>query len=87
MAHSATKSCTSNIYFYALLNRYCLYDLLTINESNWYHRFYRGSDGFVFRKNIKKDNTVKVFNRNFCRSLSFKYQKDMADRNGINGYR
>jgi len=46
-----------------------------------------GSDGFVFRKNIKKDNTVKVFNRNFCRSLSFKYQKDMADRNGINGYR
>jgi len=46
-----------------------------------------GSDGFVFRKNIKKDDTVKVFNRNFCRSLSFKYEGDMEDRNGIDGYR
>lgn len=47
----------------------------------------RGSDGFVFPKNIQKDDTVKVFNRNFCRSLSFKYQKEMADKNGIDGYR
>jgi len=47
----------------------------------------RGSDGFVFPKNIKKNSRQMVFNRNFCRSLSFTYKKDITDKNGINGYR
>ena len=47
----------------------------------------RGADGFVFAKNIKKDSKQFVFNRNFCRSLSYTYKEDMTDKNGIEGHR
>jgi len=47
----------------------------------------RGSDGFVFPKNVQKNSKQQVFNRNFCRSLSFTYQEDVTDKNGIDGYR
>ena len=47
----------------------------------------RGSDGFVFAKNLRKDGKQLVFNRNFCRSLSYTYKEDMTDKNGIEGHR
>jgi lysosome membrane protein 2 len=47
----------------------------------------RGSDGFVFPKNVQKNSKQQVINRNFCRSLSFTYQEDITDKNGIDGYR
>jgi len=47
----------------------------------------QGTDGSTFHPDIKKDETIHIFNRDLCRSLPLVYQKDVIDGNGIPGYR
>ena len=47
----------------------------------------KGTDGSTFHPDIKKDETIHIFNRDLCRSLPLVYQKDVIDGNGILSYR
>ena len=47
----------------------------------------RGTDGSTFHPDIKKDETLHIFNRDLCRSLPLVYEKEVIDGNGIPGYR
>ena len=47
----------------------------------------RGTDGSTFHPDIKRDETLYIFNRDLCRSLPLVYQKDVIDGNNIPGYR
>ena len=49
--------------------------------------YIQGTDGSTFHPDIKKDETIHIFNRDLCRSLPLVYQKDVIDGNGIPGYR
>ena len=48
----------------------------------------RGStDGFVFQPNLSKNDEIRVFNRDLCRSIPLKFSEEFVDPNGIPGYR
>ena len=46
----------------------------------------KGTDGSLFHPNILQNETLYLFNRDLCRSISLVYQKDIAS-NGVPGYR
>lgn len=47
-----------------------------------------GTEGIFFKPNMKNTDTVQLFNRNFCRSIKFVYQKDVVQEGtGIKGKR
>lgn len=46
----------------------------------------RGTDGSIFHPDLKKDETLRIFNRNLCQSLRFEFEKEV-ESNGIHGYR
>lgn len=45
------------------------------------------TDGFVFRPNLSKNDEIRVFNRDLCRSIPLKFSEEFVDPNGIPGYR
>lgn len=47
----------------------------------------KGTDGFIYKPNIKKSDILHVFNRDFCRSIPLKFDKEITDPHGIPGYR
>ena len=48
---------------------------------------FRGTDGFIYKPNVKKSDVLHVFNRDLCRSIPLVFEKDIVDKNGIPGYR
>ena len=51
------------------------------------HFFFRGTDGFIFKPNIKKSDILHIFHRDYCRSIPLKFDKEITDPHGIPGYR
>lgn len=49
--------------------------------------FFRGTDGFVYKPEVEKSETLYIFNRDLCRSLPLEFHSEMTDSNGIPGYR
>merc|ERR1712012_170467 len=47
----------------------------------------KGTDGFIYKPNVKKSDVLHVFNRDLCRSIPLVFEKDIVDKNGIPGYR
>ena len=47
----------------------------------------QGTDGSTFHPDVKKNETLHIFNRDLCRSLPLVYEKEVIDGNGIPGYR
>ena len=47
----------------------------------------QGTDGSIFHPDVKRNETLHIFNRDLCRSLPLVYQKDVIDGNGILSYR
>jgi len=48
---------------------------------------HRGTDGFIYPKNLDKRDKVYIYNRDLCRSLPFEFQKEIVNSNGIPGFR
>jgi len=68
-----------------------LYQFKGKSKLDWWSGDYcnqiTGTDGFVYKPEVEKSETLYIFNRDLCRSLPLEFHSEMTDSNGIPGYR